>query len=79
MNDRRHTLLAAAGSLLASVAILIVAVLPAEYGFDPLGTGEALGLTEDRVGIKATTNERMGFPGREEGMCALAVASVEMK
>lgn len=41
--------------------------------------GEALGLTEDRVGIKATTNERMGFPGREEGMCALAVASVEMK
>ena len=40
--------------------------------------GEALGLTVDRVGIKATTNERMGFPGREEGMCAMAVASVEL-
>jgi 2-C-methyl-D-erythritol 2,4-cyclodiphosphate synthase len=30
------------------------------------------------VGIKATTNEGMGFPGREEGMCAMAVACVEM-
>ena len=39
---------------------------------------EALGLGLSQVGVKATTNERMGFPGREEGMCAMAVASVEM-
>lgn len=39
---------------------------------------EALGLELSQVGVKATTNERMGFPGREEGMCAMAVASVEM-
>jgi 2-C-methyl-D-erythritol 2,4-cyclodiphosphate synthase len=39
---------------------------------------EALGLEVSQVGVKATTNERMGFPGREEGMCAMAVASVEM-
>lgn len=38
----------------------------------------AVGVHADCVGIKATTNERMGFPGREEGMCAMAVASVEM-
>lgn len=29
------------------------------------------------VGLKATTNERMGFVGREEGMAALAVALIE--
>ena len=37
----------------------------------------ALGLGVDQIGIKATTNETMGFPGREEGMAAMAVASVE--
>ncbi len=37
-----------------------------------------LGLTPGQVGIKATTNEGMGFPGRQEGMCAMAVASIEM-
>lgn len=39
--------------------------------------GEALGLPTSRVGIKATTNEGMGFPGRGEGMAALATACVD--
>ncbi len=38
----------------------------------------ALGLEPGQVGIKATTNERLGFPGREEGMAAMAVAAVEV-
>ena len=38
----------------------------------------ALGISPRRVGIKATTNESMGFIGREEGIAAMAVASVEL-
>jgi 2-C-methyl-D-erythritol 2,4-cyclodiphosphate synthase len=38
----------------------------------------ALGLKMSQVGIKATTNEKLGFPGREEGMCALASACLDM-
>jgi len=39
---------------------------------------QALGLEMDQIGIKATTNERMGFVGKGEGMAAMAVASVEV-
>lgn len=39
---------------------------------------DALGIDPKRVGIKATTNERMGSIGRREGIAAMAVASVEM-
>tara|TARA_R110002096_G_scaffold238581_2_gene430111 strand:- start:240 stop:713 length:474 start_codon:yes stop_codon:yes gene_type:complete len=39
---------------------------------------EALGIEVRQVGIKATTNEKMGFLGRQEGMAAMAVASIEM-
>jgi 2-C-methyl-D-erythritol 2,4-cyclodiphosphate synthase len=34
----------------------------------------ALGISVDNVGVKATTSERLGFEGREEGMTAQAVA-----
>jgi len=37
----------------------------------------ACGITVDDVSVKATTNERMGFVGREEGIAALAIATIE--
>jgi 2-C-methyl-D-erythritol 2,4-cyclodiphosphate synthase len=39
--------------------------------------GDALGLPPSRVGIKATTNESLGFLGRGEGMAAIASACVD--
>jgi len=42
----RKILLATVVALVVAVVLLFVAVLPAEYGIDPLGTGKALGLTE---------------------------------
>lgn len=43
-----------------------------------LRIADALGINPHRVGIKATTNEHMGFIGREEGIAAMAVASVDL-
>jgi 2-C-methyl-D-erythritol 2,4-cyclodiphosphate synthase len=39
---------------------------------------EALGVNINRIGIKATTNELLGFVGREEGIAAMAIASVDL-
>src|SRR5262249_32720729 len=38
----------------------------------------ALGVTPAQIGVKATTNEKMGFVGREEGIAAMAVAAVDL-
>ena len=38
----------------------------------------ALKLAPQQVGIKATTNEHLGFLGREEGIAAMAVASIDL-
>ena len=38
---------------------------------------EAVGISEEDISIKATTNEKMGFIGREEGVVAYAVCLIE--
>lgn len=40
---------------------------------------QTMNISEDQVSIKATTNEQMGYVGREEGICAYAVVLIEKK
>ncbi|RLB06688.1 MAG: 2-C-methyl-D-erythritol 2,4-cyclodiphosphate synthase [Deltaproteobacteria bacterium] len=40
---------------------------------------ETLGVEKERVNIKATTTERLGFIGREEGIAAYAIVLLESR
>jgi 2-C-methyl-D-erythritol 2,4-cyclodiphosphate synthase len=66
---------------IVNVDATIIAQEPKIYPFISqmkTNIAEALGITVNRVGVKATTNELMGFIGRGEGIAAIAVASVQL-
>jgi len=44
-----------------------------------LSMSKALDIDHTQVGVKANTNELMGFVGRGEGIAAMAVASIEIR
>lgn len=72
-------LLAAAGFVPVNVDATVVAETPRIGPHVPamqVVIAGCLGLTEGAVGVKATTNEGMGFVGRGEGIAALATATV---
>jgi 2-C-methyl-D-erythritol 2,4-cyclodiphosphate synthase len=72
-------LLASRGWFIVNVDATLVAEWPRLAPFREemrARTAQALGLPLERVGLKATTNEGLGFVGRGEGVAALAVALV---
>jgi len=77
--EKCRDLAAEAGVTIVNVDATLVAeapkVLPHREAMRQ-NIGAALGIAPQRVGIKATTNETMGFVGRREGIAAMAVAQV---
>ena len=72
--------LAARGARVVNVDATVLAERPKLMPFmDEMRRhmAEALGIGMDRISVKATTMERMGAIGREEGIAAMAVATVE--
>ena len=61
--------LASGAALLAAGLILVLVVLPAEYGVDPLGVGRMLGMTAltrpGRADITMMRDERMSASSME--------------
>ena len=68
------------GARVINADVTIVAQRPKLLPYVPemrRNVAAALGVPEDRVNVKATTTERLGFEGREEGISAQAVCLVE--
>ena len=68
------------GFLVGNVDVTVVAQAPRIAPFVPAmrqNLSKALGLPLERVSVKATTEEHMGFTGRGEGISAHAVCLVE--
>ena len=68
------------GYAIGNVDATIVAQRPKLMSFIPQMTkniAETLGVAEDQVNVKATTEEKLGFTGSGEGISAYAVAGIE--
>lgn len=66
---------------IVNIDATVIAQAPKIYPFIremKIRIAEALGVSVEQIGVKATTNETMGFIGREEGIAAMAVASVDL-
>ncbi len=74
-------LVAVRGGKIVNVDSTVIAQAPKVYPHVKAmksNIADALELAPSRIGVKATTNEHMGFIGREEGIAAMAVASVDL-
>ena len=68
------------GFVVENIDATIIAQRPKLATYRPLmaeNIGKALKLSTDRVSVKATTEEGLGFTGRGEGISAQAVAGLE--
>lgn len=72
-------ILAASGYKIGNIDSTICLQIPKVKPFIPQMQGQiakVLGLQENQVSVKATTEERLGFTGREEGVSAYAVVLI---
>lgn len=75
-------LLSTKGYAVGNVDITIMAQKPKLLPYIPqmvTNIASDLGISDDSVSVKATTTERLGFTGREEGIAATAVALIYSK
>lgn|SRR5665647_198600 len=73
---RVHKILLSEGYNISNIDATIICQQPkiSPYIGDMItNIGEVLGIAENRISIKATTTEKLGFTGREEGIAAEAV------
>ena len=80
----RHAvdLLSARGGAVTFIDLTIICEAPKigpHRGAIRSRVAELCGVSEDRVSVKATTTERLGFTGRGEGIAAQAVATVRLR
>jgi 2-C-methyl-D-erythritol 2,4-cyclodiphosphate synthase len=73
------TMAVAAGFLIAHIDVTVVAenvrVAPHRSAI-VASVSEALGVSPESISVKATTTDGLGFIGRDEGIAAMAVATV---
>ena len=77
--ERTDEIMRGKGYQVENVDLTIIAEKPKVAAFIPAmkeRIAQTLKVDIDKVNIKATTTEGLGFVGREEGIAALAVASV---
>ncbi len=77
--ERVGVQVAAAGWRVANADATILAQQPRLAPFIPemrTRIAGSMGISEDRISVKVTTTDYLGFVGREEGIAALAVATL---
>lgn len=70
-----------AGAIIDHADVTVICEAPKVGPYRPAmrkHIAQILGLTEQRVSIKATTTEKLGFTGRKEGIAAQAVTSIRL-
>jgi 2-C-methyl-D-erythritol 2,4-cyclodiphosphate synthase len=79
--ERIGEILQEQGATLHNVDATLIAEAPKIVSHVPAmreAIAKALGVSPSQIGLKATTNEKLGFAGRKEGIAAMATALVDL-